>query len=68
MSGKRSRRFVAGPAVAPGRSLSTAEWKAEYQPVNAILAIPIELRLLGLAIIGAWLGSLLNLAIYRLAY
>jgi prepilin signal peptidase PulO-like enzyme (type II secretory pathway) len=36
--------------------------------VNVILAIPIELRLLGLAIIGAWLGSLLNLAIYRLSY
>jgi leader peptidase (prepilin peptidase) / N-methyltransferase len=36
--------------------------------VEAILAIPIELRLLGLAIVGAWLGSLLNLAIYRLAY
>jgi prepilin signal peptidase PulO-like enzyme (type II secretory pathway) len=36
--------------------------------VNAILHIPIELRLLGLAMIGAWLGSLLNLAIYRLAY
>lgn len=36
--------------------------------MNAILHIPIALRLLGLAIIGAWLGSLLNLAIYRLAY
>jgi prepilin signal peptidase PulO-like enzyme (type II secretory pathway) len=36
--------------------------------VNAILAIPIGLRLLGLAIVGAWLGSLLNLGIYQLAY
>jgi leader peptidase (prepilin peptidase) / N-methyltransferase len=36
--------------------------------VDAILAIPIHLRLLGLAIVGAWLGSLSNLAIYRLAY
>lgn len=36
--------------------------------MNAILAIPIELRLVGLAIVGAWLGSLLNLAVYGLAY
>lgn len=36
--------------------------------MKSILAIPVELRLVGLAVIGAWLGALLNLAIYRLAY
>ena len=36
--------------------------------MNAILAIPIGLRLVGLAIIGAWVGSAVNWAIYRFAY
>ena len=36
--------------------------------MNAILAIPIPLRLVGLAIVGAWVGSLINLAVYRLAF
>ncbi len=36
--------------------------------MNLLLAIPLELRLAGLAVLGALLGSLLNLAIYRWAW
>ena len=36
--------------------------------MNAILAIPIGLRLAGLAIIGACIGSAVNWAVYRLAW
>jgi len=36
--------------------------------VNLILAIPFELRLALLALLGAWLGGALNLGVYRLAY
>jgi prepilin signal peptidase PulO-like enzyme (type II secretory pathway) len=36
--------------------------------VNALLAIPIEARLAALAVVGVCLGSLLNAAVYALAY
>lgn len=36
--------------------------------MNAILAIPLEVRLLGLFVIGVAIGSLVNWAIYSLAY
>ncbi len=36
--------------------------------MNAVLAVPLELRLAALALAGAWLGSLVNWATYRLAW
>ena len=38
------------------------------QRVNPILNVPIELRLTVLGILGAFLGSVINLAVYRLAW
>ncbi len=36
--------------------------------MNAVLAMPLELRLAALALAGAWLGSLVNWGAYRLAW
>ena len=36
--------------------------------MNAILAMPLEVRLAALALAGAWLGSLVNWAVYTLAW
>ncbi len=36
--------------------------------MNLILALPLEVRLAALALVGAWLGSLVNWAAYRLAW
>jgi len=36
--------------------------------VNEILAIPFEIRLSALFLLGTWIGSLVNLGVYRLAW